>query len=115
MANSNSTTTQTAIASGSGSSSKPGKTQNSPKKRKLENSDETANQLNNPKKSKPATDDEEYYVEYIVDYKKERGKEWFKVHWKGYGSDADTWEPYGNLNEAARKEADTFRPSTSRQ
>lgn len=111
----NSKTAQTPIASGSGSSSKPSKTQNSTKKRKLENSDETAKQLNKPKKSKPASDEEEYFVEYIVDYKKERGKEWFKVHWKGYGSDADTWEPYDNLNAVARIEADTFRPSTSRQ
>lgn len=113
MANSNSTTEQTPITPDSASSSKSSKTQIPTKKRKLENSVEIAKQLNNPKKSKPATDEEEYFVEYIVDYKKERGKEWFKVHWKGYGSDADTWEPYGNLNDAARMEADTFRPSTS--
>ena len=32
-----------------------------------------------------------------MDRKRERGKTFYKVHWAGYGSDDDTWEPESNL------------------
>ncbi|XP_028297194.1 chromodomain Y-like protein isoform X2 [Gouania willdenowi] len=43
---------------------------------------------------------EEYYeVERIVDRRKnKKGKVEYLVRWRGYGSDADTWEPESNLS-----------------
>ncbi|XP_024193536.1 DNA (cytosine-5)-methyltransferase CMT3 isoform X1 [Rosa chinensis] len=51
-----------------------------------------------------AEDSEVYEVEKILDIcygepeEKDRGL-YFKVHWKGYGSDEDTWEPIESLRD----------------
>jgi Chromo (CHRromatin Organisation MOdifier) domain len=37
----------------------------------------------------------------IMGYRKQNGKEYYYIHWKGYPADDDTWEPKENLNEAA--------------
>ncbi|XP_034664857.1 chromodomain-helicase-DNA-binding protein 1 [Drosophila subobscura] len=42
--------------------------------------------------------EEEYEVEAIIGHKKVRGASFFLVRWKGYSSDADTWEPESELN-----------------
>ncbi|KAF8751633.1 hypothetical protein RHS01_08618, partial [Rhizoctonia solani] len=46
--------------------------------------------------------EEEYKVEGITDMEK-RGKKWFfRVKWKGYGSEENTWEPRENLRNAEK-------------
>lgn len=59
-----------------------------------------------PKKSKQT---KVYEVEYLVDYKIENGQEKALVHWKGYSSNTDSWEPIENLNRALDDELDRFR------
>merc|ERR1719186_2043535 len=39
----------------------------------------------------------EYEVEKIVDNRRHRGIKQFRVKWKGYGDDMNTWEPEANL------------------
>ncbi|XP_063244548.1 chromobox protein homolog 5-like isoform X2 [Bacillus rossius redtenbacheri] len=41
--------------------------------------------------------DEEYEVESVVDSRQYKGKRQFKIRWKGYGEDNDTWEFEDNL------------------
>ena len=38
-------------------------------------------------------EEREYEVEAIVAQKKRKGKTFYKVHWKGFGPEDDTWEP----------------------
>ncbi|KAF8701279.1 hypothetical protein RHS03_06547, partial [Rhizoctonia solani] len=46
--------------------------------------------------------EEEYKVEGITDAK-ERNREWFfRVKWKGYGLEENTWEPQSNLKNAGK-------------
>ncbi|KAJ1113745.1 hypothetical protein NDU88_001987 [Pleurodeles waltl] len=47
------------------------------------------------------SDDEEdvYEVEQIIDYKNEGGEVLYRVRWKGYTSDDDTWEPASHLED----------------
>ncbi|KAF8747904.1 Chromo (CHRromatin Organization MOdifier) domain [Rhizoctonia solani] len=46
--------------------------------------------------------EEEYEVEGITDME-ERNREWFfRVKWKGYGPEENTWEPWGNLKNAGK-------------
>ena len=45
-------------------------------------------------------DNLEYHVDYITDFKKQRGKPFYKVHWQGYSSYEDSWEPLANLEHA---------------
>ncbi|XP_062397337.1 histone-lysine N-methyltransferase SUV39H1-A isoform X1 [Sardina pilchardus] len=40
---------------------------------------------------------DEYEVEYIADYIKQNGKEYFFIKWKGYPESENTWEPRKNL------------------
>lgn len=61
------------------------------------------------KKSKKSKQTEVYEVEYLVDYKIVNGKEKALVHWKGYSSKTDSWEPIENLNSALDDELDRFR------
>ncbi|KAF8757871.1 Chromo (CHRromatin Organization MOdifier) domain [Rhizoctonia solani] len=41
--------------------------------------------------------EEEYKVEGITDAEEQDGKWFFRVKWKGYGSEENTWEPQENL------------------
>ncbi|XP_016397622.1 histone-lysine N-methyltransferase SUV39H1-A isoform X2 [Sinocyclocheilus rhinocerous] len=39
----------------------------------------------------------DYEVEYLCNYKKHKGREFFLVKWKGYTESENTWEPFKNL------------------
>jgi len=48
-------------------------------------------------------DEEEYEVEKIVDHQG-KGKTFeYRIRWRGYSEDDDTWEPPGNINNAGLK------------
>ena len=51
--------------------------------------------------------DKEYEVDRIVGYCADTDK--YRVRWKGYLEDEDTWEPFQHLNEAAQIEAIAFK------
>lgn len=42
--------------------------------------------------------EEVYELEAIVAHKKEHGKYYYKIRWKGYGPEDDTWEPSDNIH-----------------
>ncbi|KAF8761020.1 hypothetical protein RHS01_01184 [Rhizoctonia solani] len=46
--------------------------------------------------------EEEYKVEGITDMENRNGKWFFRVKWKGYGSEENTWEPRENLKNAKK-------------
>ncbi|KAF8751888.1 hypothetical protein RHS01_08523 [Rhizoctonia solani] len=46
--------------------------------------------------------EEEYKVEGITDAEERNGKWFFRVKWKGYGSEENTWEPQENLKNAEK-------------
>ncbi|KAF8749822.1 hypothetical protein RHS01_09855 [Rhizoctonia solani] len=46
--------------------------------------------------------EEEYKVEGITDMEERDGKWFFRVKWKGYGSEENTWEPRENLKNAEK-------------
>ncbi|KAF8753814.1 reverse transcriptase [Rhizoctonia solani] len=46
--------------------------------------------------------EEEYEVEGITDMEERNGKWFFRVKWKGYGSEENTWEPRENLKNAKK-------------
>ncbi|QRW18559.1 Retrotransposable element Tf2 protein [Rhizoctonia solani] len=46
--------------------------------------------------------EEEYKVEGITDMENRDGKWFFRVKWKGYGSEENTWEPRENLKNAKK-------------
>lgn len=51
-----------------------------------------------------------YEVDYLRDYRKSKsGKEEVLVHWKGFSSDEDTWEPVKNLNSELKKDVELLR------
>ncbi|XP_067842196.1 M-phase phosphoprotein 8 [Heptranchias perlo] len=45
------------------------------------------------------TEEDVYEVERIVDMKVSEGQVLFRVHWKGYSSEDDTWEPEAHLED----------------
>ncbi|QRW26526.1 Retrotransposable element Tf2 protein [Rhizoctonia solani] len=46
--------------------------------------------------------EEEYKVEGITDAEERNGKWFFRVKWKGYGPEENTWEPQENLKNAGK-------------
>ncbi|KAF8753899.1 hypothetical protein RHS01_06633 [Rhizoctonia solani] len=46
--------------------------------------------------------EEEYKVKGITDAEERNGKWFFRVKWKGYGSEENTWEPQENLKNAEK-------------
>ncbi|QRW22893.1 Retrotransposable element Tf2 protein [Rhizoctonia solani] len=46
--------------------------------------------------------EEEYEVEGITDAEEREGKWFFRVKWKGYGLEENTWEPQENLKNAGK-------------
>ncbi|KAF8755943.1 reverse transcriptase [Rhizoctonia solani] len=46
--------------------------------------------------------EEEYKVEGITDTEERNGKWFFRVKWKGYGPEENTWEPQENLKNAGK-------------
>ncbi|KAF8687099.1 hypothetical protein RHS03_09998, partial [Rhizoctonia solani] len=46
--------------------------------------------------------EEEYEVEGITNAEERNGKWFFRVKWKGYGSEENTWEPRENLKNAGK-------------
>eukprot|EP00959_Pyramimonas_sp_CCMP1952_P387865 8128314-Pyramimonas_sp.AAC.1 len=45
----------------------------------------------------PAKGQDEYFVDDIIATAMRHGKRHWLVRWKGYGPDADTWEPLAHL------------------
>ena len=43
----------------------------------------------------------EYELDKIVADRIRKGKQEFKVRWKGYSAEDDTWEPYSNIKNTA--------------
>jgi hypothetical protein len=46
-------------------------------------------------------DSEEYVVESIVGQRRRNGRLEFKVHWAGFGTDEDSWEPEATVSDLA--------------
>jgi hypothetical protein len=44
--------------------------------------------------------EEEYEVEEIVDSERRPDRWYYRVKWKGYGPESNTWEPKANLEHA---------------
>jgi hypothetical protein len=57
---------------------------------------------------KPAGDEEEFEVEKILDTKMSGRKRLFKVRWKNYGPEWDTWEPEDSLKDGAEESMKEF-------
>jgi len=51
----------------------------------------------------------EYEVDKIVDHMNTNGCDYYLVHWKGYGINGRTWEPYNNLMNAPKKIDEFFQ------
>ena len=48
---------------------------------------------------------DEFVVDSILDVRNRRGHQEFLIHWLGYPHSDDSWEPFDNLNKAAKREA----------
>jgi hypothetical protein len=57
---------------------------------------------------KSAGDEEEFEVEEILDTKMSGRKRLFKVRWKNYGPEWDTWEPEDSLKDGAEESMKEF-------
>jgi len=53
----------------------------------------------------PPDDDvaHEYEVDGILGYQKQKGKDYYYIHWKGYPTEDVTWEPKENISKTALK------------
>lgn len=51
------------------------------------------------KKTRKSAAVELYEIESIVAHKLQKGQLLYRIHWDGYGSDEDTWEPESHLVE----------------
>lgn len=56
----------------------------------------------------PAAEEEEFEVEQILDTKLNGRKRLFKVRWKNYGPEWDTWEPEDSLKDGAEESMKEF-------
>ncbi|QRW17243.1 Retrotransposable element Tf2 protein [Rhizoctonia solani] len=65
-----------------------------------------------PKKPPPETieGEEEYEVEQIIDSKRQQGKWFYLIKWKGYGPEDNSWEPE-ELLEHSQEEIQRFNKS----
>jgi hypothetical protein len=58
-------------------------------------------------------DDEEYVVDRIVSQRKKNGRMEYKVRWRGYNSQSDTWEPEAEVRDLAAMDVwEANRPQT---
>ncbi|XP_031625472.1 uncharacterized protein LOC116342113 [Contarinia nasturtii] len=65
---------------------------------------------NNSSQSTTSSDSsEEYEVEDLLEYRKRWGKEEVLVHWTGYSSDYDSWEPLSHLNPILKDDVPELR------
>lgn len=55
---------------------------------------------------------EEFEVEYILDvesiFENEKYMMLFRIRWKGYGPEANSWEPWGNLKKNCEYKLNEF-------
>jgi transposase InsO family protein len=53
----------------------------------------------------PPDDDvaHEYEIDRILGHQKQKGKDYYYIHWKGYPAEDDTWEPKENISKTALK------------
>ncbi|QRW20941.1 Retrotransposable element Tf2 protein [Rhizoctonia solani] len=65
-----------------------------------------------PERPPPETieGEEEYEVEQIIDSKRQRGKWFYLIKWKGYGPEDNSWEPE-ELLEHSQEEIQRFNKS----
>ncbi|CAH2039599.1 unnamed protein product, partial [Iphiclides podalirius] len=87
--------------SGNGISEVEKEKDESPKKGKGKNSRPKKKKAGKTKKIVQEAEEEkeeEYEVEKIVDSKRIKGKLHYLIHWKGYSSEDDTWEPENTLS-----------------
>jgi len=69
----------------------------------------------------PPDDDaaHEYEIDRIIGHRKQNGKEYFYIHWKGYPAEDDTWEPKENLSKVAleiwERQGQETKPKTKRK
>ena len=60
--------------------------------------DATHPKLSNPRDTLASS--EEYEVEKLVDEQKRKGKLYYRVRWKGYDAEHDTWQTARDLRNA---------------
>lgn len=83
-------------------------------KRKQANT-QSKTKIKKTKNAKAEEDPVYYFVECLLGYKKVKGKEMVLVHWKGYGSDVDSWEPVESLTEGLMDDVENLRAAWKSQ
>lgn len=84
--------------------------QNSSRKRQPEEESEDEEES-----SEKATTSVHYFeVDKLIKFKVVRGKEMVLVHWKGYTSADDSWEPVENMNIGLRNDVAELREQYQR-